>query len=269
MNSPQDPLQLFNQHRLSLSDDCEYRLRQRYDLATPSSIQIQDLLLLDLSTLLEQAGKSLSDFHLPLPTGSLNDLNNTVCRTISEEQQYDHDILQQHWSGGYSTANTDQKKILDKISSAVDNHENDSTRGDLNNGTMFFIDGPGGTGKTFVENLLLSYVRGSGQIALAVASSGIASILLEGGRTSHSRFKIPIDIHDDSKCNIAAQSDLAALIKVTKLIIWDEAPAQHRFCFEAVDRSFQDIRQNHQPFGEIVMVFAGTTLFLRLLITFR
>ncbi len=68
-------------------------------------------------------------------------------------------------------ANLEQKEVLDVVTTAVD-----SELGDL-----FFIDGPGGTGKTFVENLLLSYVRSSGQIALSVASSGIASILLQGG----------------------------------------------------------------------------------------
>jgi PIF1-like helicase len=59
---------------------------------------------------------------------------------------------------------------------------------------MFFINGPGGTGKTFVESLPMAHIRSQGQVALAVASSGIASILLEGGRTSHSRFTIPLDV---------------------------------------------------------------------------
>jgi hypothetical protein len=40
-------------------------------------------------------------------------------------------------------------------------------------------------------NLLLAKVRREGDIALAVASSGIAALLLEGGRTAHSRFMIP------------------------------------------------------------------------------
>ena len=51
-----------------------------------------------------------------------------------------------------------------------------------------------------------------GEIALAVASSGIAAELLEGGRTAHSRFKIPIPINELSVCNISLQSDLARLI---------------------------------------------------------
>ncbi len=45
----------------------------------------------------------------------------------------------------------------------------------------FFVDGLGGAGKTFLYNTLLSSVRANNRIALAVASSGIAAFLLEGG----------------------------------------------------------------------------------------
>ncbi|SGY57472.1 BQ5605_C006g04276 [Microbotryum silenes-dioicae] len=72
-----------------------------------------------------------------------------------------------------------------------------------------------------------------GTYALAVASSGIAALLLPKGRTAHSRFKIPIDIFDDSTCNVPKQEQLAEL--------WDEAPMQHRRCFQLVDRMLQDV----------------------------
>jgi ATP-dependent DNA helicase PIF1 len=104
---------------------------------------------------------------------------------------------------------------------------------------LFFIDGPGGTRENFVENLLLANVRSRDRVALAVASSGIAAILHEGGRTSHSRFKIPLDIHSESLCNVSAQCDLANLLQITDLIVWDEAPAQNRHCLEAVDRTLK------------------------------
>ena len=51
---------------------------------------------------------------------------------------------------------------------------------------MFFLSAPGGYGKTFPIEALLSTVRGMGKIVLAVASSGIAAELLEGGQTAHS-----------------------------------------------------------------------------------
>ena len=58
----------------------------------------------------------------------------------------------------------------------------------------FFIDGPRGTGKTFLYNTLLAKVRSQGRILLAMASSGITALLLTGGRTVHSRFKVPIPL---------------------------------------------------------------------------
>ena len=46
---------------------------------------------------------------------------------------------------------------------------------------LFFLNASGGYGKTFLIEALLSTVRSMGKIALAVASSGIAAELMEGG----------------------------------------------------------------------------------------
>ncbi|OMO80354.1 DNA helicase PIF1, ATP-dependent [Corchorus olitorius] len=92
---------------------------------------------------------------------------------------------------------------------------------------------------------------------------GIASLLLPGGRTTHSRFKIPLTLDEWSTCEIKRGTHLAILIQQTSLIIWDEAPMIHRNCFEALDRSLRDImsvigrNREHRPFGGITMVFGG------------
>nr|GEZ98434.1 hypothetical protein [Tanacetum cinerariifolium] len=89
----------------------------------------------------------------------------------------------------------------------------------------------------------------------------IASLLMSGGRTVHSKFHIPINVDETSHCSISAQSDLGALLKRCKLIIWDEVPMAHKLCFEALDHSLRDIlRQNsydtyERPFGNMTMVF--------------
>jgi len=57
-------------------------------------------------------------------------------------------------------------------------------------GGLFFLNGPGGTGKTFVYQALSHAICHQGKIVLCVASSGNASILLPGGQTSHSCFRI-------------------------------------------------------------------------------
>jgi len=86
-------------------------------------------------------------------------------------------------------------------------------------GELFFVYGGGGTGKTYLWRTLITHLRGEKKIVLVVASSGIASMLLPGGRTAHSKFKIPIDITEFSTCTIKRQSNLAKLIHQTSLII--------------------------------------------------
>ncbi|KAI3827208.1 hypothetical protein L1987_01280 [Smallanthus sonchifolius] len=95
--------------------------------------------------------------------------------------------------------------------------------------------------KTFLWKTLSSAIRCKGEIVLNVASSGIASLLLSGGRTAHSRFHIPLNLNEDSLCHIKSNSDVANLLKETKLIIWDEAPMVHKHAFEALDRTMKDI----------------------------
>ncbi len=112
-------------------------------------------------------------------------------------------------------------------------------------------------GKTYLENLILAKVRSNSEIALAVASSGIASLLLDGGRTAHSRFKIPLELDSSSICSISKQSDTAKLLRDTKLIIWDEAPMMNKFAFEAVNRTLQDLCDSEEIFGGKVVVLSG------------
>ena len=103
--------------------------------------------------------------------------------------------------------------------------------------------------------------RSEGKIVLIVASSGIASLLLPGGRTTHSKFKIPVPTLDNSVYNIEQGSEASELLKKAELIIWDEAPMAHKYCFEALDRTLNDIMsgmtKENTVFGGKVIVFGG------------
>jgi len=118
-------------------------------------------------------------------------------------------------------------------------------------------------GKTFTANTILAAVRGQQRIALAVASSDIASLLLVGGRTAHSRCKVPLNLTETSTCNLPLQSEAAQLLQRADLIIWDEGPMAHRHVYEAVDRSLCDIMKekdltlSHVPFGGKVLLLMG------------
>ncbi|PUZ56489.1 hypothetical protein GQ55_5G311900 [Panicum hallii var. hallii] len=113
------------------------------------------------------------------------------------------------------------------------------------------------------ERTYIEFPESKGKLALAVASSGIASVPLPGGRTPHSRFKFPLDIHENSMCSIKKNTHLAELIQQTSLIVWDEAPVNHKYLFEALDRSLRDILSENRPnaqdkqFGGITVALGG------------
>ena len=115
----------------------------------------------------------------------------------------------------------------------------------------------GGCGKTFVCNTIAAAVRAQGKITLCVASSGIASLLLEGGRTAHSTFKIPLQVDETSFCKISRRSHAYPLLRQTSIIIWDEVPMQHKYAVDAVNRTIQDLLENNSPFGGITVLFGG------------
>jgi len=112
-----------------------------------------------------------------------------------QAEQYDVDEMATLVDEQRAIFNPDQAAAFDAVLESVTN----------NQGYLFFIHAAGGYRKTFLCNTIAAKVRRRGQVAPYVVSSGIAALLLDGGRTSHSHFKIPLSIHEDSvtrlKCN--------------------------------------------------------------------
>jgi ATP-dependent DNA helicase PIF1 len=98
-------------------------------------------------------------------------------------------------------------------------------------------------------------VRSEGLIAIATATSGIAASILPGGRTTHSRFKIPIKLASNSMCNFNKQGGTVELLRRASPLIWDEVAMTNRLAVECLDRSLQDTMNCELPFGGKVMVF--------------
>jgi len=153
----------------------------------------------------------------------------------------------------FNQLNAGQRSAFLKIVKSVVNGESG----------FYFVSGFGGTGKTFLWNAIVSYLRGEQKIVLTVASSGVASLLLPSGRTAHSRFKIPFNIHKTSVCEIKRGTHMAELLRDTSLIIWDEALMINRMCLEALDMTLHDVLSADDPtladlpFGGVVVVLGG------------
>ncbi|XP_052621162.1 ATP-dependent DNA helicase PIF1-like [Lactuca sativa] len=174
-------------------------------------------------------------------------------RLITEELDYDVPMIKNDYDRMFLALTDEQRNIFLNIMSAIQE----------NKGGVFFVYSYGGTGKTFLWKTISAAIRSEGNIVLNVASSGIASLLLPGGRTAHSRFIISFELTEDSFCNINPDGELASLIRKTSLIIWDEAPMIHKHAFEALDRTFKDLLRcvnstiSNIPFGGKVIVFGG------------
>jgi hypothetical protein len=129
---------------------------------------------------------------------------------------------------------------------------------DSPNGRVFFIDGPGDTGKTFLYRALLGIVRSQDKIAIAIATSDVAASIMPGGRTAHSHFKIPLNIDESGYCSFTKQSGTAKLLHEASLILWDKASMTKRHAIEALDISLRDILDKEDlPFGGKTTVFGG------------
>jgi hypothetical protein len=85
----------------------------------------------------------------------------------------------------------EQKGIYEQIMQNVNNGV----------GEIFFLDAPGGTGKTFLCKLIQAASRS--HIAVALTSSGIAATLLPGGRTARAALKVPLNMQctETPMCN--------------------------------------------------------------------
>ncbi|XP_027090301.1 uncharacterized protein [Coffea arabica] len=124
-------------------------------------------------------------------------------------------------------------------------------------GQSFFIDGPGGMEKIFLYRSLLATLRSQGYIAIAVATSGVATSLRPGGRTAHSRFKISLDFSKNKTCQLSKQSSMAQLIIECKLFLWDEASMAKRESIETFEELLKDVMETDDPFGGKVVIFGG------------
>jgi len=162
--------------------------------------------------------KTIHDFNLcdPAPIRPQNmGEERSVNRLLRAELNYDIDTEKQTWQQHRASFNVDQRTVFDTIVNDCETYENNNSLTDTSSsGThIFFIDAPGGTGKTFTLNTIAAYFRSKKKVVLCNASSGIAAVLMKGGLTAHARFKIPLKILPDSNCSITARMDAGVKVQ--------------------------------------------------------
>jgi len=96
-----------------------------------------------------------------------------------------------------------------------------------------------------------------GNDVISIAWTGIAAMLLPGGRTVHSRFKLLLILTDTSVSSLKVNSKEASTIRKSKLIIWDKAPMASACALMVVNRLLKDIMENDVFFVGKVIVLGG------------
>ena len=233
-------------HKDSLSEDILHHVQQEnptVEVIYTSTIYNRALLLLE-ALVLTISSKTLKDFGMPSPVCVSNSTN----RELLRETNYCVDNLNTYIADNEPLLILDQKHAYDTILHRILSQS----------GGFPFLDSLGGTGKTFLINLLLAKVRSHRKIALADASSGIVATLLNGGRTAHSTLKLSLTFHTMiPRCNINKGSGIATVSERCHLVVWHECTMLHKRAFEAFDRTLQDIRGNNTLFGGVTLVIAG------------
>ena len=190
---PAQPCMLWEKFKDSMSEDLLKEAKAYLQLPTDElKWHAENEVLLLIQEELESVNTCLQDFGLPLP-----EIQNSSLKIpkVIQEEMFDANSQIEISEVKCRSFNPDQQKSFCTVMKAIEDEDYPQR--------VFFLNAPGGYGKTFLIEALLLRVREIGKKVLAVASSGIAAELLEGGRIAHSQFKIPIPVNESSVCSIS------------------------------------------------------------------
>ena len=112
-----------------------------------------------------------------------------------------------------------------------------------------FINAPAGYGKTHLARAIAACLRGHGHSICCTATTALAAVLHEGGRTAHSAYGIPVDDSNHVECDERAQKSWKNRYDTGHL--WDEAPSCDKKNIEAVEEMFRGLFDSTTRFGGI------------------
>ena len=128
--------------------------------------QVYGVTLQKISELLIMNGSSIRNFpqlyNLPYYRSQLQ----PESLLVNYEQQYSQSELNAIINENVPKLNRDQLQIFNLLT----NNQNPNIQ--IQHDKLYFINGSGGTGKTFLYNTLLAYLRFNKKIPIVIASSG-------------------------------------------------------------------------------------------------
>jgi len=129
----------------------------------------------------------------------------------------------------------------------------------------FYLDGPGGTGKTYAYTTLYHLLSAEKIRVQCMASTGIAAILCPKGKTVHSRFGLIPKVGPDTVSPINFGTKASDILVETEVFIWDEATMSSKYVLKIVDEKLRELMNklypdqgyDKIPFGGKVMLLGG------------
>ena len=121
--------------------------------------------------------------------------------------------------------NPEQRSVLDYVLNIIDKEDNSL------DSKCIYLDGMGGTGKTFVYEALTHLFNSRIKKVKNSASTGIAATLLPKGTTAYKTFGLNVNLDPRKRPTKKLAEDLAD----TDAFQWDEAPMSNNLLFEIAD----------------------------------
>lgn len=128
----------------------------------------------------------------------------------------------------------------------------------LKSGVNVFLTGSAGTGKTYVLNKYIEYLKARKVPVSVTASTGIAATHLQG-TTIHAWSGIGIknELSQRNLRDLKEKKYLKKHIDKTRVLIIDEISMLHKKQFDMVDEVLRFFRSNNKPFGGLQVVLCG------------
>ncbi|KAK0427397.1 hypothetical protein QR680_010208 [Steinernema hermaphroditum] len=235
---PANPRQLWDQFKIDM-----------YDRRGSSDEQKEARALFHIRSILLHHNRELVDFDLPdineSQLGNLDELNDDgsdpfLTSAQIRERAKDHE----------SKLNDEQKDVFNAIL---------RERSNIYGNRLFFLNGSGGCGKTFLYRALYYALKASGHNVLCTAHTGVAATLLPNGATVHRSFGIPITAEEQMESQISLETTKAEELSKVDVILWDEATMSDRRVYNCVDRLLRALHEENseEPFGGVMIIAGG------------
>ncbi|TKR87212.1 hypothetical protein L596_011651 [Steinernema carpocapsae] len=205
--------------------------------------------LFHIRSILRHHNFELNDFYLPDVNKSLLGHDRELVDDGSE-MYASYAEIQSRAASLLQDLNTEQESVYREVM---------QERNDINGRRLFFIEGSGGCGKTFLYESLYYGLRAQGHKVLSVAHTGVAATLLPNGSTVHRAFGIPLTTEEDMQSHIDLASHRAEELKQVDVVLWDESTMSDRRVYNCVDRLLRALHDeaDEEAFGGVMIIAGG------------